>query len=99
MTEALLRKDITDLGNPTCHTNNCPVGIATQKPHLRSRLIVETSAEQLKNYFEATTHLMQVLARACGHSHLNQFCVDDLTTYNRDIAHLTGIRYGGVMPL
>ena len=24
-----------------CHTNNCPVGIATQKPHLVSRLVVE----------------------------------------------------------
>jgi glutamate synthase domain-containing protein 2/nitrite reductase/ring-hydroxylating ferredoxin subunit len=87
------------LGMRACHTNNCPVGIATQKPNLRARLTVEKSAEQLKNYFEATVHLMQVLARACGHSHLNQFCLDDLTTYNRDMAYLTGIRYGGVMPL
>jgi hypothetical protein len=47
-------------------------------------LIVEKSAEQLHNYLEATIHLMQVLARACGHAHLNEFCVDDLTTYNRD---------------
>lgn len=86
------------LGMRACHTNNCPVGIATQKKNLRSRLIVERSAEQLKNYFEATTHLMQVLARACGHSHLNQFCLDDLTTYNRDMAYLTGIKYGGVTP-
>ena len=82
-----------------CHTNNCPVGIATQKKNLRARLIIEKSAEQLKNYFEASVHLMQVLARACGHSHLNQFAIDDLTTYNRDMAYLTGIRYGGVVPL
>jgi glutamate synthase domain-containing protein 2/nitrite reductase/ring-hydroxylating ferredoxin subunit len=87
------------LGMRACHTNSCPVGIATQKKHLRARLIVEKSAEQLKNYFEATVHLMQVLARACGHSHLNQFCLDDLTTYKRDIAYLTGIHYGGVVPL
>jgi glutamate synthase domain-containing protein 2 len=87
------------LGMRACSSNNCPVGIATQKPHLRSRLIVEKSAEQLKNYFDATAHLMQVLARACGHSHLNQFCLDDLTTYNRDMTYLTGIRYGGVVPL
>ena len=87
------------LGMRACHTNNCPVGIATQRPNLRTRLIVEKSAEQLKNYFEATVHLMQVLARACGHSHLNQFCIDDLTTYHRDMAYLTGIRYGGVVPL
>jgi glutamate synthase domain-containing protein 2 len=87
------------LGMRACHTNNCPVGIATQKPNLRARLIVEKSAEQLKNYFEASVHLMQVLARACGHSHLNQFSLDDLTTYKRDMAYLTGIRYGGVVPL
>ena len=30
-----------------CHTNNCPVGIATQKPHLVSRIVVEKSAERL----------------------------------------------------
>lgn len=84
------------LGMRACHTNNCPVGIATQQENLRARLIVEQSAEQLKNYFEATVHLMQVLARACGHNHLNQFCLDDLTTYHREMAYLAGIRYGGV---
>ena len=42
---------------------------------------------------------MQILARACGHTHLDQFVKDDLTTFNRDIAYLTGIAYGGVVPL
>ena len=87
------------LGMRACHTNNCPVGIATQKKGLRARLMVDKSAAQLQNYLEATVHLMQVLARACGHSHLGQFCLDDLTTYNRDMAYLTGIAYGGVVPL
>jgi glutamate synthase domain-containing protein 2 len=32
------------LGMRACHTNNCPVGIATQKDHLRARLIVDESA-------------------------------------------------------
>jgi glutamate synthase domain-containing protein 2 len=84
------------LGMRACHTNNCPVGIATQKNNLRARLIVQQSAEQLNNYFAATVHLMQVLARACGHSHLNQFCLGDLTTYHREMADLAGVRYGGV---
>ena len=84
------------LGMRACHTNNCPVGIATQKPHLRKRLKVEKGAEQLNNFFRASTELMQVMARACGHDHLNKFCVDDLTTWDRDMAHLTGIAYGGL---
>jgi glutamate synthase domain-containing protein 2 len=84
------------LGMRACHTNNCPVGIATQKPHLRQRLKVEKGAEQLNNFFHASTELMQVMARACGHDHLNQFCIDDLTTWDREMAHLTGIAYGGL---
>jgi glutamate synthase domain-containing protein 2 len=87
------------LGMRACHTNNCPVGIATQKEHLRQRLIVGASARRLANYLQATVELMQVLARACGHDHLSGFRLDDLTTWKRDLAYLTGVAYGGVVPL
>ncbi|MEM7396836.1 MAG: FMN-binding glutamate synthase family protein, partial [Verrucomicrobiota bacterium] len=87
------------LGMRACHTNNCPVGIATQKEHLRDRLKIDASAERLKNFFLASVELMKVLSRACGHTHLNQFCVDDLTTWNRDMAALSGVEYGGVGPV
>ncbi len=87
------------LGMRACNSNNCPVGIATQKPSLRGRLIVDASAQRLKNYLEATVELMSVMARACGHNHLNQFCHGDLTTWDRDIAYLTGIAFAGVVPL
>ncbi len=79
-----------------CHTNNCPVGIASQKPHLVSRLVVEKSARQLANFFEASTALMQVMARACGHDHLSKFVPDDLTTWKREMSDLSGVAYGGV---
>lgn len=79
-----------------CHTNNCPVGIATQKPHLVSRIIVEKSAAQLTNFFEASVELMQVMARACGHDHLSKFSRDDLTTWKKNMAELSGVTYGGV---
>ena len=82
-----------------CHTNNCPVGIATQKEHLRKRLDIELSAQRLERFFTATVELMQVMARACGHTHLNQFCADDIATFDRDIAYMTGIKYAGVIPL
>jgi glutamate synthase domain-containing protein 2 len=87
------------LGMRACHTNNCPVGIATQKEHLRARLPVDEAAERLARYFTASVELMKLLARACGHTHFNQFRVEDLTTWKRDIAHLTGVAYGGVEPL
>ena len=79
-----------------CHTNNCPVGIATQKPHLVNRLVVEKSARQLANFFEASVELMQVMARACGHDHLSKFNADDLTTWKREMADLSGVRFGGL---
>lgn len=83
------------LGMRACHTNNCPVGIATQKEHLRARLSVQKSAIQLKNYFEATKELMEVLARACGHERLSYFGLSDLTTWDKDMAALAGIAYAG----
>ncbi|MEZ5667247.1 MAG: glutamate synthase-related protein [Alphaproteobacteria bacterium] len=84
------------LGMRACHTNNCPVGIATQKPHLVARQDVETSAARLARFLEAATELMKILARACGHRHLSQFAADDLTTWKREMADLAGIAYGGV---
>ncbi len=83
------------LGMRACHTNKCPVGIATQDIHFRRRLLVEKSAAQLNNFFRTSTHLMQVMARACGHSHLQNFSKRDLTTWNRDMALLSGIAYAG----
>jgi glutamate synthase domain-containing protein 2 len=87
------------LGMRACHTNNCPVGIATQREDLRARLEIQKSALRLKRFFAATTELMGVLARACGHDDLGGFTSADLTTYDRDIAYLTGVSYAGVTPL
>jgi glutamate synthase domain-containing protein 2/CDGSH-type Zn-finger protein len=81
-----------------CHTNNCPSGVATQRPELRRRLDVDSGAERLARFLGASTHLMQVMARACGHASLSDFTADDLTTWKREMAELAGIRYGGLSP-
>ncbi len=79
-----------------CHTNACPVGIATQKPHLVARLEIERSAHRLKNFFEAAVALMCVLARACGHRELSAFRRDDLVTWKQEMARLAGVPFAGV---
>jgi methylamine---glutamate N-methyltransferase subunit C len=84
------------IGMRACNSNNCPVGIATQKDHLRERLLVEESAKRLDNFFRASVELMKVMARACGHGHVNEFQLNDLTTWKQDMANLSGISYGGV---
>ena len=79
-----------------CNTNNCPAGIATQKPELRKLINIDKSATQLYNFFNASTELMKVMARACGHNNLNKFNQKDLTSWKKDMAELTGIKFAGM---
>ncbi len=79
-----------------CNTNNCPAGVATQQEHLRARLNVDLSAQRLARFLQASVGPMQVMARACGHTHLDQFQADDIATWKKEMADLTGIRFAGV---
>lgn len=83
------------LGMRACNTNNCPVGIATQKKGLRARLLIEESATRLSNFFTASAELMAVIARACGHETLSDFNSDDLVSWKRETANLAGISFAG----
>jgi glutamate synthase domain-containing protein 2/nitrite reductase/ring-hydroxylating ferredoxin subunit len=85
------------LGMRACHTNNCPVGIATQKENLRKRIIIDNSARQLYNFLHATTELMKVVSRACGYDDFRKFNKEDLVTTNHEIHRLTGINYAGLI--
>ncbi len=84
------------LGMRACQTNNCPVGIATQKESLRSRIIIDQSAKQLANFFEASNDLMKVVSRSCGYSDLTAFNHDDLITTSYDMHKLSGVNYAGI---
>ncbi len=84
------------VGARMCNTNNCPSGIATQKPELRARLNVQVAAERLARFFEASSELMQVMARACGHDDIAKFNIDDIGTWNREMSDLSGVAYTGL---
>jgi len=43
-----------------------------------------------------SVELMQVMARACGHDHLNKFNIEDLATWHQDMADMSGVQYAGV---
>jgi len=79
-----------------CDSNYCPVGIATQKDDLRQRLIIESSANQLNNFLDATNDLIKVIARSCGHDNISKFNHNDLSTFDFDLHRLTGIKYAGI---
>jgi glutamate synthase domain-containing protein 2/nitrite reductase/ring-hydroxylating ferredoxin subunit len=85
------------IGMRACHTNNCPVGIATQRDHLRARLQVDIAAKRLARFLRSATELMRVMARACGHRHVSLFSPDDLVTWQYDFHKLTGVSYAGVL--
>lgn len=75
-----------------CHTNNCPSGVATQKPEMRKRLDVDAGAQRLARILTSATALMHVLSRACGHDHLRAFNRNDLSAWQSEISELTGLR-------
>ena len=78
-----------------CHTNNCPSGIATQRPELRQRVDIDDAPQRLARFLTASLELMKVMARACGHSRLNQFNPHDLSTWNRQMSELAHIHFAG----
>jgi hypothetical protein len=39
------------------------------------------------------------MARACGHDDVSRFSADDLSTWSRDMAALSGLRFAGVGPV
>jgi glutamate synthase domain-containing protein 2 len=54
------------LGMRACHTHNCPVGSATQRPEPRARLEVDLAAKRLERFFTSATKRMRVLAAPVG---------------------------------
>ena len=83
------------LGMRACGTDFCPVGIATQKESLRSRIIIDESAKQLSNFFIATNSIIKTVARGCGYDDINKFNMTDLSTFNYNMHRLTGINFAG----
>ncbi|MFT5253738.1 MAG: glutamate synthase domain-containing protein 2/nitrite reductase [Flavobacteriales bacterium] len=83
------------LGMRACGTNNCPVGIATQKENLRQRIEINIAAQRLERFFNSSNDLIKIIARACGYNDISQFNKNDLSTLSRDMHYLTGINYAG----
>ena len=93
--QIVLCKQIGCVAARICNTDNCPTGVATQKEDLRQKLNIEKSSKQLHTFFDASVELMQVMARACGHNDLGKFSNNDLATWHRDMALLSGVKYSG----
>lgn len=53
----------------SCHTNQCPVGVATQDPDRQKALHVPTKAERVFNFQKNTLHALAEIIAAAGLQH------------------------------
>jgi len=76
-----------------CHTGDCPVGVTTQKPELRSRLSIGHSAKKLENFLRVSTNEIKTFARLSGHKDVHDLSTKDLMTDNSEISNHTDIEH------
>ena len=73
-----------------CHTNRCPVGVATQDP-LRSRALdVEDKTERVYRFHRNTMKALAEMAGAAGLSHPGEFLPHHLLMREKDRDMVTG---------
>ena len=95
-----VREDYIALGTTAgncshCHTGMCPVGIATQEPHLEERLDIERATQAVVNYLRATTMELTALTRACGKSSVHHLEPDDLVALTIEAAAMAKVPLAG----
>ncbi|MCS7006126.1 MAG: glutamate synthase-related protein, partial [Gaiellaceae bacterium] len=78
-----------------CHTGRCPVGVATQDPELRKRLVVEEAAERVYNFLTAMTMELQMLARACGKTNVHSLEPEDLAALTPEASAMARVPLAG----
>lgn len=52
-----------------CHTNHCPVGVATQDPQLQKALVVADKAERVYHFHHNTIKALKEVIQAAGFDH------------------------------
>ena len=78
-----------------CHTGRCPVGVATQDPELRKRLVVEDASERVYNFLHTLTLEVQMLARACGKTNIHSLEPEDLCALTTEASAMARVPLAG----
>ena len=78
-----------------CHTGRCPVGITTQDPELRKRLVVEDAAVRVYNFLTTLTMELQMLARACGKTNVHSLEPEDLAALTIEASAMARVPLAG----
>jgi glutamate synthase domain-containing protein 2 len=76
----------------SCHSNRCPVGVATQSPVRQKALVVEDKAPRVANFHRNTLRALSELLGAAGLEH-----PDEIKPWHLHIRHQSGqVRRGDV---
>lgn len=73
----------------SCHTDRCPVGVATQNPWRQRALVVPDKADRVYNYHRATVAAMQEVVATVGLDHPGQLAPEHLCRRTSDSEILT----------
>jgi glutamate synthase domain-containing protein 2 len=77
------------------HEGRCPAGISTQDETLAQRLDSVEGGRRLANYLRVLTMEAQILARACGKSHLHNLEPEDLVALTVEAAAMARVPLAG----
>jgi glutamate synthase domain-containing protein 2 len=77
------------------HEGRDPAGITTQTPELAARLDPVKAARRLANYLAVMTMEMQIIARACGKSHVLNLEPEDLVALTVEAAAMARVPLAG----
>jgi glutamate synthase domain-containing protein 2 len=68
----------------TCHTGNCPTGVATQDPVRQEALVVPDKAERVYHFHQNTLHALKELVQAAGLQHPGEITASHIVRRTRD---------------
>ena len=75
----------------SCHTNRCPVGVATQDPQRQQALVVTDKSERVYGFHHGTLKALAEIVAAAGLNHPSELRPEHFYT-RRDPEHVTSFR-------
>lgn len=79
----------------SCQTGKCPIGITTQDPELKARLIPEIAAQRIANFLSVTKEEIRTLTMLAGHSSIKELSKEDLRALSVDTSAISGAKLVG----
>lgn len=76
-----------------CNTGKCPMGVATQDPELRARLTIETAAQRVANFLNASLEELKTISRCLGHESIHDLSLWDIAALRDEISNHTSIKH------